>query len=122
MLYFEPYESRITPRLCPALPHATEHLPFDEYTLVFKVHGKMFASLSLDEQPARMNLKNTPERNIELREEHHWIIPGYHMNKQHWNTVIAEEYASGAIIQELIQTSYNLVWQKLPKKLREGGL
>ena len=64
----------------------------------------------------------TPERNIELREEHPWIIPGYHMNKQHWNTVIAEEYASGAIIQELIQTSYNLVWQKLPKKVREGGL
>lgn len=104
------------------LPHATEHLPFDEYTLVFKVHGKMFASLSLDEQPARMNLKNTPERNIDLREEYHWIIPGYHMNKQHWNTVIAEEYASGAMIQELIQTSYNLVWQKLPKKVREGGL
>jgi predicted DNA-binding protein (MmcQ/YjbR family) len=44
------------------------------------------------------------------------------MNKQHWNTVIAEEYASGALIQELIQTSYNLVWQKLPKKVREGGL
>lgn len=103
-----------------SLPFTTEGLPFDEYSLVFKVHGKMFAILSLDEQPPRINLKNDPERNIELREEFDWVIPGYHMNKQHWNTIVAEEWADWDLIQELIEVSYNLVWQKLPKKLKEG--
>lgn len=102
------------------LPFVDEGFPFDDTSLVFKVHGKMFAILSLNEQPPRINLKNDPERNIGLREEHHWIIPGYHMNKQHWNTVIAEENASWELLQELIETSYKLVWQKLPKKVREG--
>ena len=100
------------------LPHATEHLPFDEYTLVFKVHGKMFASLSLDEQPARMNLKNTPERNIELREEHPWIIPGYHMNKQHWNTVTLDGSVPVAEVKKWIDASYELVFASLPKKVQ----
>jgi len=104
-----------------SFPHTTEGFPFDELSLVFKVHGKMFAILSLDAQPARMNLKNDPERNVELREEHDWIIPGYHMNKQHWNTVITEEYSDPQLIRELIETSYKLVWQKLPKKVREAG-
>lgn len=104
-----------------SFPHTSEGLPFDETSLVFKVHGKMFGILSLDEQPPRINLKNDPDTNIELRESYDWIIPGYHMNKQHWNTVIVEEYASWELVQELIKTSYDLVWQKLPKKLREGG-
>ena len=60
-----------------SLPLATEHLPFDEYTLVFKVHGKMFLTLGLDAQPPRMNVKNDPEVNIALRERYDWIIPGY---------------------------------------------
>ena len=89
---------------------------------MFKVHGKMFALLSLDDQPARINLKNNPERNIALREEHDWIRPGYHSNKRHWNTVIVEEYASWELIKEMIETSYKLVWQKLPKKVREGSV
>jgi predicted DNA-binding protein (MmcQ/YjbR family) len=106
---------------CLRFPHTTESLPFDEWSLVLKVHGKMFAILSLDEHPPRINLKNEPERNMELREEFGWILPGYHMNKQHWNTIVCEEYADFILIKELIQTSYNLVFQKLPKKVREGG-
>ena len=105
-----------------SFPFADESFPFDDTALVFKVHGKMFALLSLDDQPARINLKNNPERNIELREEHDWIIPGYHSNKRHWNTVIVEEYASWELIKEMIETSYKLVWQKLPKKMREGSV
>jgi len=101
------------------MPFTTEGLPFDETSLVFKVHGKMFAILNLDAQPPRMNLKNDPELNVELRETHDWIIPGYHMNKQHWNTVIVEHYADVDLVKELIRTSYELVWQKLPKKVRE---
>jgi predicted DNA-binding protein (MmcQ/YjbR family) len=105
-----------------SLPLATEHLPFDEYTLVFKVHGKMFLTLGLDAQPPRMNVKNDPEVNIVLRERYDWIIPGYHSNKVHWNTVIVNNYADWTLIQELIKTSYELVWQKLPKYVREGGV
>lgn len=102
-----------------SMPFTTEGMPFDETSLVFKVHGKMFTILNLDAQPPRMNLKNDPELNVELRETHEWIIPGYHMNKQHWNTVIVEHYADVDLVKELIRTSYQLVWQKLPKKVRE---
>jgi predicted DNA-binding protein (MmcQ/YjbR family) len=102
-----------------SLPEVTEGLPFDQHSLVFKVHGKLFAILSLDSYPPRINLKNDPDLNLELRDQHPYIIPGYHMNKQHWNTIIAEEYADWDLIQGLIQTSYQLVWQKLPKKVRE---
>ena len=105
-----------------SLPLVTEHLPFDEYTLVFKVYGKMFLTLSLNAQPPRMNVKNDPEVNIALRERYDWIIPGYHSNKVHWNTVIVDNYADWTLIQELIKTSYELVWQKLPKYVREGGV
>jgi predicted DNA-binding protein (MmcQ/YjbR family) len=102
-----------------SLPEVTEGLPFDQHSLAFKVHGKLFAILSLDSYPPRINLKNDPDLNLELRDQHPYIIPGYHMNKQHWNTIIAEEYADWDLIQGLIKTSYQLVWQKLPKKVRE---
>ena len=103
-------------------PIVTEGLPFDESSLVFKVHGKIFAILNLNSQPPRINLKNRPERNIELRESCDWILPGYHANKRHWNTVIASEYASWDLIQEMIETSYKPVWQKVAKKVREGSV
>jgi len=102
-----------------SFPFTTEGMPFDDSSLVFKVHNKMFAILSLDTQPPRINLKNLPDYNEELREAYEWIIPGYHMNKQHWNTVIVEPFADMSLIRELIRTSYELVWQKLPKKVRE---
>ncbi len=107
--------------VCLSFPHTTEGLPFDEHSLVFKVHGKMFAILSLDAQPPRINLKNDPEVNEALREEHEGIIPGYHMNKAHWNTVIVDQELPWSLVQELISTSYQLIWQKLPKKLKQGG-
>jgi predicted DNA-binding protein (MmcQ/YjbR family) len=102
--------------------HVTEGFPFDESSLVFKVHGKIFAVLDLNAQPPKITLKNSPERNFELRELYDWILPGYHANKQHWNTVIAVEHASWERIKNMITTSYKLVWQKLPKKVREGSV
>jgi len=102
-----------------SFPFTTEGMPFDDRSLVFKVHNKIFALLNLDEQPPKMTLKNLPEYNEELRAEHDWIIPGYHTNKRHWNTVTIEPYADLSLIKELIRTSYELVWQKLPKKVRE---
>ncbi len=96
-----------------------ETLPFDEVTLVYKVMGKMFALTSLNSEDFRVNLKCDPERAIELRDEHPDIIPGYHMNKKHWNTIILEHDAIGeSLIIDLIDHSYDLVVSKLTKKLK----
>ena len=97
----------------------TEEFPFDETTLVFKVLGKMFALSGLEHQPPAVNLKCDPERAIELREEYDGtIISGFHMNKKHWNTVEINSLPRDLII-ELIDHSYDLVVQGMPKKLRE---
>ncbi len=104
---------------CRAKKEVTEGFPFDEHTLVFKVAGKMFALLSLDEHPLRMNLKCDPERAVELREEHASIIPGFHMNKKHWNTLILEGVLSDMFVLQLIDHSYEMVIASLPKSKRE---
>lgn len=97
----------------------TESFPFDETTLVFKVCNKMFALSGIEHQPLRINLKCDPERAIELREMYNSILPGYHMNKKHWNTVIVDGSIPPELVTELIDHSYELVVQSLPKKLRE---
>ncbi len=73
---------------CLAKPDVEECFPFDEETLVFKANGKMFLLVGLTDQPLRFNAKCDPERAVELREQYDCIIPGYHMSKIHWNTVI----------------------------------
>lgn len=103
---------------CLSKKGVTEHFPFDEVTLVFKVGDKMFALTNLDGEPT-VNLKCDPERAIELREQHSSIIPGYHMNKTHWNTVIMDGTISDKLIYELVEHSYNLVFESLPKIKRE---
>lgn len=104
---------------CLAKKHVTEGFPFDEETLVFKVMGKIFAIIPLERQPLQINLKCEPETAILLRERHDGIIlPGYHMNKRHWNTVLVERLAPKNV-EELVDVSYGLVVQKLPKKLKE---
>ena len=103
---------------CIAKKGVTESFPFDEETLVFKVMGKMFALKSLTRLPNQANLKCDPDRAIELREEYDGtIIPGYHMSKKLWNTLLLEEVPQKLII-ELIDHSYNLVVSKLTKKLQ----
>ena len=97
----------------------TEEFPFDAETLVFKVMGKMFALAPLERLPSQVNLKCNPEKAIALREEYDGaILPGYHMSKVHWNTLIIEKI-SPKLILELIDHSYNLVVSKLTKKLKE---
>jgi len=103
---------------CLAKPGTTEELPFDEHTLVFKVVGKMFAATNLSEPESRVNLKCDPEKALELREQYDAIIPGYHMNKKHWNTVYLKQNLKSKLIIELIDHSYDLVVSKLPKRLR----
>ena len=93
----------------------TEGFPFGEGVLVFKVLGKMFALTDVDAFESA-NLKCDPERAISLREEYEGIIPGYHMSKKHWNTVMMDGGVSDKLILELIDHSYDLVVSSLPKK------
>lgn len=101
-------------------PHVTESLPFDAHTLVFKVVDKMFALTSFNRLPHAVNLKCDPERALELRESYMAVQPGYHMSKKHWNTVVIESDVSNDLLKELIDHSYDLVVQKMTKKIREA--
>lgn len=96
----------------------TEELPFGPDTLVFKVMGKIFAIAPLDEIQLRVNLKCDPERALELREQYSAIQPGYHMNKLHWNTIVQDGSIPGSLLKELIDHSYNLIVESLPRKTR----
>lgn len=104
---------------CLGKPHVEETLPFGPDTLVFKVCGKMFLLTGLDEAHLSFNVKCDPEKAIELREEFSCVIPGFHMNKQHWNTVIVDGSVSTKQLKEWIDHSYELVKDSLPKKLRD---
>lgn len=104
---------------CLAKPQATEDFPFGPNVLVFKVAGKMFALVNVDNEMPSVNLKCDPERAIELREHHPEIEPGYHMNKKMWNTVLLEGSLRNDFIQELIDHSYALVVASLPKKVQQ---
>jgi predicted DNA-binding protein (MmcQ/YjbR family) len=97
----------------------TESFPFDEDTLVFKVMGKMFLLTSLSD-PGSFNVKCDPEKAIELREKYDCVLPGYHMNKKMWNTIVIDGTVSKSLLKEWIDDSYRLVVEKLPKKLREN--
>lgn len=101
-------------------PGAVEDFPFDNVTLVMKVGGKMFALLGIDEEPLRINLKAIPEQAVLLRELYPAVIPGYHMNKRHWNTVILDGSLADDDVQGMIDESYRLVVQGLPRRLRPG--
>lgn len=104
---------------CLSFSGATEDLPFDENTLCFKVMGKIFSICDIDEFES-INLKCDPVKAIELREMYpDLVIPGYHMNKKHWNTVSMQDSLPDERIKEWITDSYNLVVAKLPKRERE---
>ena len=96
----------------------TEETPFGEDTLVYKVAGKIFAITGF-EIPLRVNLKCDPERVIELREEYEEVLPGYHMNKTHWNTVVSKGRLSDKMLKELIDHSYDLIVSGLSKAQKE---
>ena len=103
---------------CLGKPGTSEHLPFDDRTLVFKVGGKMFALCDLEEFTGA-NLKCDAEWAVELREQYEGITPGYHMNKKHWNTIAANSDVEMKFFLKLIDHSYELVKSGLPKRERE---
>ena len=103
---------------CLAKKGVTEELPFGPTTLVFKVMGKMFALTGLDSVEFSINLKCDPEKAIELREEYACVLPGYHMNKKHWNTILVNGSVSDQIVFQWIDHSYALIISSFPKKIQ----
>jgi predicted DNA-binding protein (MmcQ/YjbR family) len=106
---------------CLSKSNATEGTPFGPDTLVFKVGGKIFAITSLNEVPARANLKCDPDLALELRDRYEQVRPGYHMNKKHWNTVELEGGIPDAELRTMIDHSFDLVVKSLPKAGRGGS-
>ena len=96
----------------------TEGTPFGPEDIVFKVAGKMFAILALEEIPPRVNLKCDPDLALEFRDRYEQVEPGYHMNKKHWNTVEIEGGIPEAELRKMIDHSYDLVVQSLPRASR----
>ncbi|MFJ7891670.1 MmcQ/YjbR family DNA-binding protein [Streptomyces anthocyanicus] len=110
--------------LCLSFNAAVEDFPFNPETSVFKVLGKMFALTSLDGRPLTVNLKCDPDDALRLRREHPGlIVPGWHMNKRHWNTVTVGAVPDAGrlpdrVVRELVEDSYDLVVAGLPRAER----
>ena len=101
---------------CLSKPDTKEGLPFGPNVLVFKVKGKMFLLASLDTNPLQFNVKCHPDLAEELREQFTCVLPGYHMNKQHWNTIIVDGSVSSSQLKEWIDFSYELILNGKKKK------
>ena len=104
---------------CSSLPEAKEDYPFGPDVKVFKIKSKLFAILTKREGIHRINLKCHPEEALILREIFEEVIPGYHMNKMHWNTVILNNSIPDGEIRRMIDRSYCLVVKKLNKEIRK---
>lgn len=100
-------------------PCIEKEFPFGDDVMVFKVKNKMFALISLKDNPLHINLKCDPDEAKVYREIYDCVIPGYHMNKKHWNTIILDDSMKKDILIEMIEDSYNLVVSKLTKKQKE---
>ena len=103
---------------CISKKGVTEEFPFDSSTLVFKVMGKMFALTDI-ELFASINIKCDPDLAIDLRERYPSVLPGYHMNKRHWNTIIIDGSLTDQELKDWINHSYDLVVPNLTKTLKQ---
>lgn len=108
--------------LCLSFPGSEETFPFGPENSVFKVAGKIFALSRLEEQPLRVSLKCEPSLAEQLREAHTAIVPGYHLNKRHWNTVTLDGSLGDAFVHDLVEDSYDLIVSALPKVRRRSLL
>jgi len=105
-------------RHCETKPGASKDFPFDLRTLVMKVGGRMFLLTDIDGPYISLNLKCDPALARELRAEYPAITPGYHMNKEHWNTVVLDGSISDERVLWMIDHSYELVAKGLSKRVR----
>lgn len=104
---------------CISKPGVEETLPFGPDTLVYKVEGKIFLLTGLDSEQLRFNVKCDPATAVELREEFACVLPGYHMNKKHWNTIVVDGSVSSRQLKDWIDHSYQLVVESLPQKRKK---
>lgn len=104
--------------LCLSLPGARLDYPFDQTTGCFRVGGKIFALADLTARPLKVNLKGDPALNRDLRASYPDIVPGWHMNKEHWNTVCLEGALDPGFAAGLVRHSYDLVRDSLPRSVR----
>ena len=112
------YSAEQLKAICLEQPSAEETFPFSAELSVFKVAGKLFALCALEERPLRISLKSVPEVATKLRISYPAITAGYHLNKQHWNTVLIDGTVPDELVREMIEDSYDLVRAKLPKAVR----
>lgn len=111
-------DPRALREICLSRPGAEETFPFGAGVSVFKVAGKMFALSDLGDPPLRVSLKCEPELADRLRADHPEIVPGYHLNKRHWNTVEVNDLPESMVL-DMIEDSYDLVVAALPRATRE---
>lgn len=104
---------------CLSKIQAYSDFPFDQITEVFRLSGKMFALMGIDKDPGQINLKCDPPLGRDLRERYEAIKPGYHMNKEHWITVVLDGSLEQDMIKGLIDHSYQLIFKSLTKKKRK---
>ena len=104
--------------VCLGFPGAAETFPFGPETSVFKVAGKIFAISRLNQPPLRVSLKCEPLLAEQLRQAHPAVLPGYHLDKRHWNTVVIDGSLPERMIRDMIEDSYDLVVSKLPRSRR----
>ena len=112
------YSAEQLKAICLEQPSAEETFPFSAELSVFKVAGKLFALCALEERPLRISLKSVPEVATKLRISYPAVTAGYHLNKQHWNTVLIDGTVPDELVREMIEDSYDLVRAKLPKAVR----
>ncbi len=105
---------------CLAMPGSEETFPFSEGLSVFKVAGKVFALTRLEAEPLSVSLRCEPDLAVQLRAQHAAIAPGWHLNKRHWNTVTLDGSLPDGMIRELIEDSYDLVVESLPRAKRQA--
>jgi predicted DNA-binding protein (MmcQ/YjbR family) len=105
---------------CLGFPGAVEEFPFGTETSVFKVEGKIFALSALRSHPLKVSLKCEPELAEQLRAAHAAIVPGYHLNKRHWNTVTVDGSLSDAMVGDMVEDSYDLVVAAMSQRVRDA--
>jgi predicted DNA-binding protein (MmcQ/YjbR family) len=106
-------------KCCLAQGGAVEEFPFAPHVSVFKVAGKMFALTMLKRRPLEVSVKCEPELAVQLRGSYEAVRPGYHLNKRHWNTITLGADCPDKLVREMIEDSYDLVVESLPKRTRE---
>jgi predicted DNA-binding protein (MmcQ/YjbR family) len=105
---------------CLSYPGAEETFPFGGRTSVFKVAGKMFALSQLGADSLQVSVKCEPRLAELLRETYAAVLPGYHLNKRHWNTVVIDGSLSDPVIRNMVEDSYDLVVSRLPRARRRA--